>query len=280
MRRLSGLLLWTLLLLASAGLAQSGPQAPEPLWFDPDVAGSALGSFRLTRNERVILVQQFAPQADGGQFRTNVPNCEPDLRLTTVYAPEPHAVVTEVAGTRIIAPLVLARRPDGDGTDGTAETLTMFAGTVTLDDGLCPDVVTRSGHALVYILQGRTLVSGTELIYDNDTGLADLTGPIRLLREALDGPQIVAAAETLTYDVDTELSTLQGDVRISSDERVSYADTLVLDEEAGLATLTGKPARSIEGSNEIRGDVLLYYLDSDDVVVEGGVSGTIELELR
>lgn len=254
-------------------------EAPEPLWFDADSAGDPLGSFRLTRNQRIILVQQFAPQADGGQFRTNVPNCEAGLRLSTVYAPAPHAVVTDVAETRIIAPLVLSRRPEVEGE--SSETLTMFGGSVVLDDGLCPAELDRSGLAEVYILQGLTMVSGTELLYDNDTGLADLSGPVRLLRDGGDsGPQIVASAESLVYDVDTELSTLSGEVEISSGERVSYADTLVLDEEAGLATLTGKPARSIEGENEIRGDVLLYYLDTDDVVVQGAVSGTIELELR
>ena len=92
-------------------LAQERPQAPGPLQFDPAVAGDPRGSFRLTREERVIEVQQFAPQADGGEFRTNVPNCEEGLRLSTVYAPEPYGVVTRVADTSIVSQVVLARRP-------------------------------------------------------------------------------------------------------------------------------------------------------------------------
>lgn len=253
-------------------------QAPEPLWFDPASAGDPLGSFRLTREERVILVQQFAPQAEGGQFRTNVPNCEPDLRISTVYAPEPFAVVTQVADTSIISQVVLARSPEGDETMG--ETLTMFGGSIAVDDRFCPTDATRSGAEDVYIVQGLTLVSGTELVYDNSTGLADLTGPVRLLRQAPDdGPEITASSGSLVYDVETELSTLTDDVIVRSAERTSYADSLVLDEEAGLAVLLGSPARSVHGEDEIRGNRLLYYLDTDDVVVEGAVSGTIELDL-
>lgn len=247
------------------------------MWFDPGTAGSALGSFRLTRSDRVILVQQYAPQAEGGQFRTNVPNCEADLRMSTVYAPQPYAVVTQVAETSIVSQVVLARSPDGDEEN---ETLTMFGGSVGVDEVFCPEDPVRSGVEDVYILQGQTVVSGTELVYDNATGLADLTGPVRLLRQAEDdGPEITAAADDLTYDVETELSTLRGGVVVRSDERVSYADSLVLDEEAGLATLLGSPARSVQGEDEIRGNRLLYYLNTDDVVVEGAVSGTLELEL-
>lgn len=253
-------------------------EPPAPLWFDPASAGDPLGSFRLTRPGRVITVQQFAPQAEGGQFRTNVPNCEAGVRVSTVYAPRPYAVVTQVAGTSIVSAVVLAQRPEGED---AAETLTMFAGSVSVDDSFCPVDVSRSGEPEVFILQGHTRIIGTELSYDNGSGLADLTGPVRLLREPGEGaPSITASAETLSFDTATDLSTLSGNVVVSSETRTSYADSLILDEEAGVATLVGDPARSVDGSNEIRGQRLLYFLDSDDVIVEGGVSGTIELELR
>lgn len=253
-------------------------EAPALLWFDPATAGDPLGSFRLTRPDRVITVQQFAPQAEGGQFRTNVPNCEAGVRVSTVFAPRPFAVVTQVAETSIVSAVVLAQRPEGEG---AAETLTMFAGSVSVDDSFCPVDISRSGEPEVFILQGHTRISGTELEYDNGSGIADLTGPVRLLREpGEDAPSITASAEALSFDTATDLSTLTGNVIIRSDSRTSYADSLILDEEAGVATLVGDPARSVDGSNEIRGQRLLYFLDSDDVIVEGGVSGTIELELR
>lgn len=273
----------------TCGLAQEAPRPPEPLQFDPATAGDPLGSFRLSHQDRVIEVQQFAPQAEGGQFRTNVPNCEPGLRMSTVFAPAPYMVVTRVAETSIVSQVVLARRPEQREPGAEAEsqeppagdTLNMFAGSVAVDEVFCPTETVRSGAEEVYIIQGRTLISGTELLYDNATGLAELDGPVSLLRQADgEGPEIVASSESLSFDVETDLSTLVGDVMVQSATRTSYADSLVLDEEAGLATLTGSPARSVEGADEIQGEVLLYYLDTDDVVVEGGVSGTIELELR
>lgn len=268
----------------ASGAGDSSPAAPsltppEPLSFDPAEAGAPLGSFRLVRNDRTIQVEQYAPQAQGGQFRTNVPNCEADLRLSTVYAPAPWAVVTRVAETSIVSAVVIARRPPADEGGESRETLTMFGGSLGVDDGFCPTDLAPSGAQDVYIVQGRTLVSGTELLYENESGLAHLTGPVRLLRSAEgESPEIVAAAERLTFDVDTDLSTLEGGVVVSSGSRVSEADSLVLDEAAGLATLHGSPARSRDGDNQIEGSTLLYYLDTDDVIVIGGVSGTMNLE--
>lgn len=270
-----------LLVLAVAGAADSLEPPAEPP-FRPPADEDALGSFQLKHDARSLVVSQYAPQAEGGQFRTNVPGCEEEVRLSTVYGPEPYAVVTRVGeDTEIISRVVLARRPAGGDGDGPAhDTLTMFDGSLTVDDSYCPADVEESGQALVFIVQGRTVASGTRLVYDNGTGLAELDGPVRLLRTAEgDSPEITANAASLTFDVETDLSTLSGDVAVSSGERISHADVLVLDEAAGLAQLTGDPARSVEGNNTIRGSELLYYLDADEVVVTGGVGGTLDLEL-
>ena len=271
---LAGLAAFTCLALGQA------PPPPEPLAFDVEAAGAPLGSFRLNRPDRVIEVQQHAPQAEGGQFRTNVPICEEGLSMSTVFAPSPWAVVTQVADTRIVSAVVLARRPPADQGGADRETLTMFGGRLSVDEGFCPVDMEPSGAEDVYLLQGRTVISGTELLYENETGLAHLSGPVRLLRSAVDeSPEIRAAAEAMTFDVDTELSTLEGGVRVSSGTRLSEADTLVLDEANGLATLHGSPARSREGSDEVTGSTLLYYLDTDDVVVIGSASGSISIDL-
>jgi lipopolysaccharide export system protein LptA len=278
-----------LLALLAAPAAAQPPPAPaetpetpaaEPVVpFDLGPAGEPLGSFRLTRNDRVIDVQQYAPQAEGGQFRTNVPDCEPGLRLSTVFAPAPWAVVTRIAETSIVSQVVLARRPPREEGGEERETLEMFGGNLEMSEAFCPENVQRSGEADVFIVQGRTTVQGLSLFYDNATGLANLAGPVNLQRTAEDGAAIVASSENLVFNVDTEMSTLQGDVQVISDKRTSQADTLELNEQEGLATLRGTPARSTEGENVLQGDTLLYYLDTDDVVVVGGVTGTLELDL-
>lgn len=251
-----------------------------PALFDVAAAGDPLGSFRLSHGERVIAVQQFAPQAEGGQFRTNVPNCEEDLRLSTVYAPAPYAVVTGIGETSIVSQIVLARRPPREEGGEAQQTLEMFGGSLSVDDGFCPQELQRSGAADVFIRQGRTTVSGTELFYDNATGLADLNGPINLQRTALAGENALSAtADSLVFDVNTDLSTLKGGVEVVSEKRVSHAETLILNEDESYATLLGSPARSVEGDNVLEGDTLRYYLDTDDVIVLGGVSGKLMLDL-
>lgn len=264
---------------AGAGVP-AADSAPARLQFDVEAAGDPLGSFRLSHGERVIAVQQFAPQAEGGQFRTNVPNCEEDLRLSTVYAPSPYAVVTDIGETSIVSPIVLARRPPREEGGEDQQTLEMFGGSLSVDENFCPQELQRSAAPGVFIRQGRTIVSGTELFYDNATGLADLNGPIDLQRTSESGDNdLTATADSLVFDVNTDLSTLKGDVEVISDKRVSHAETLILNEEEAYATLLGSPARSVEGENVLEGDTLLYYLDTDDVIVLGGVSGKLMLDL-
>jgi lipopolysaccharide export system protein LptA len=261
-----------------AAAAETPPAAAGP--FNLEEAGEPLGSFRLTRNDRIIDVQQYAPQAEGGQFRTNVPDCEPGLRLSTVFAPAPWAVVTRIAETSIVSQIVLARRPPREEGGEARETLEMFGGTLELTDNFCPENVQRSAASDVFIVQGRTTVSGTGLHYDNATGLAHLSGPVELERAAEgESAAIAASSDQLVFNVDTDRSTLEGDVEVISEKRVSHADSLELNEEEGLAVLQGSPARSAEGANVLEGSTLLYYLDTDDVVVVGAVSGTLELDL-
>src|SRR5690606_14484384 len=91
---------------------------------------------------------------------------------------------------------------------------------------------------------------------------------------------LTASAASMTFAVDEQRATLQGDVRVTSEERTTTGDALELDEEAGIAVLTGSPARSVRGSDTLEGARLLYYLDSDDVVVIGNVAGELEVEIE
>jgi lipopolysaccharide export system protein LptA len=82
----------------------------------------------------------------------------------------------------------------------------------------------------------------------------------------------------MTFDVERERATLIGDVVVTSGERTSTADELELDEAAGVAILTGAPAVSRRGSDEVRGSTLRYDLETDEVVATGSVFATFELD--
>src|SRR5690606_42112622 len=90
---------------------------------------------------------------------------------------------------------------------------------------------------------------------------------------------VTASSESMSFAVGEKRATLTVAVVVTSQDRATSGDTLELDEEAGTAVLTGSPARSVKGADVLQGNRLLYYLDSDDVVVMGNVTGEIELEL-
>src|SRR5690606_2903292 len=117
---------------------------------------------------------------------------------------------------------------------------------------------------------------------DSNEDIGRMDGPVRLTREpeGEGGEPLVATASAMSFAVGEQRATLTGNVEVVSEERVTSGESLELDEEAGTAVLTGSPARSVKGSDVLEGDRLLYYLDSDDVVVIGNVSGELEFDLE
>lgn len=106
-----------------------------------------------------------------------------------------------------------------------------------------------------------------------------MRGPIALERRAAgEAPALQASSNALLFNVDDELQTLRGGVRVEAEGRVSEADELELDEQAGVAVLRGSPARSRDAEGEVSGEVLVYDLESNDVVVRGSVRATLTLE--
>jgi lipopolysaccharide export system protein LptA len=72
---------------------------------------------------------------------------------------------------------------------------------------------------------------------------------------------------------------------VTSEGRVSVATTLEYNEEEGIAILRGDrdkniPAKSTKGSDVLQGYTIIYYLDTNDVVVQGDVQGDIEVDLE
>jgi lipopolysaccharide export system protein LptA len=228
---------------------------------------------RLNRDDRTIQVIQNAPSSEGGKFHLRAP-CEEGVRLNTVYAPEPYLVETNVNDTLITSSIVLDTRPDGRQDDATLE---LFGGTLEVDDSFCPQNIARSEQPDVTVYQGRTTITGTTFFYENATGLGTLAGPIDLVRtQAGEAPELGAVADSLTIDVDRDVTLLQGNTTVSADGRESHADEVEYDEDSGMAILRGSPARSEQDGDVVQGNIIEYDLDSNDVVVKGGISATFE----
>lgn len=270
------------LLLAALALAQE--EAPAPQGCSPN---ETLPCVELRRDDKLIIVQQTARDSEGGLFGSRTfdeaAECAAaDHTLTTFYAPAPKVVETRLGDTLITANIVLRDQPRGNQ---DAATLEVFGGSLDLDpETFCPQSVVRAETAEVTLREGRTTVRGVRLLYDNASGDSVMTGspasPVTLERAAEgDSPALTASAEKLEFNADAPERTFTGGVRITSEARVSEADELVYNDDSGVAVLRGNPARSRKGDEFVEGRVITYYLDSNDVVVVGSVTGELVLDL-
>ena len=94
--------------------------------------------------------------------------------------------------------------------------------------------------------------------------------------QAGEAPELGAIADSLTIDVDRDVTLLQGNTTVNADGRESHADEVEYDEAGGMAILRGSPARSEKDGDVVQGNIIEYDLDSNDVVVKGGISATFE----
>lgn len=241
-----------------------------------------LPSFELQRGERPITVQQTAKDDEGGIAITRGgKDCRKDEDISFFYAPDPKRVETKVDNTLIRSSVVLRSQPKEGGAEAQDRAvLDFFGGSLGLNSETdCPRDIERDKAQKVVITEGRTTVNGTSLLIKNATGIGDMTGPVTLERRAAaDSPALTASSSRLSINIDDDIQTLRGNVKVESEGRTSEADVLELDEEAGFALLRGNPARSRNKDGVVAGQVIEYDLDSNDVVVRGGIEATFELD--
>lgn len=238
-------------------------------------------TFTLKRDGTDLVVANLSRAADGARSIGNNQNCEAGAKLTLVYGPAPGRVETRVEDTLLTSTLAVIRAPAGGDSVEGQESLTLTDEAVTFSRPGCLDERESAAEPTVTLVQGRTTVNGTRFFLDTGEDVGEMDGPIALTREADGGgAPLVAEALSMTFAVGEQRATLLGDVRVTSQDRVTTGESLELDEDAGTAVMRGSPARSEKGSDVLQGDRLLYYLDSDDVVVLGNVSGDLTIDLE
>ncbi|MGL5004503.1 MAG: LptA/OstA family protein, partial [Casimicrobium sp.] len=123
----------------------------------------------------------------------------------------------------------------------------------------------------VFVTQGKTKLTGSQLKYTQETGIAVIDGPIIFERPQSSGSVLKGSSQKITVDVDNEKTFLEGNVKLDSKCRTSTAERVEYDDKANLAVLFGKPAisRRLDNTDEIKGERLEYNLDTNDVVIEG-----------
>lgn len=237
-------------------------------------------TFSLQRDDTELVITNLALAADGARTIGNNRNCEEGQRLTIVYGPPPGRVETHVEDAVLTSALAVIRAPLGAEEGAGEESLELTDAAVTFNRPGCIEESEPAALPRVTLLQGRTEVVGTRFFLDRNVDEGVMDGPIALKRSGTDGSEpLTATADQMSFAVGEQRATLVGNVQVLSEERTTSGDSLELDEAAGTAVLLGNPARSVRGSDVLEGNRLLYFLDSDDVVVMGNVTGELEIDL-
>jgi lipopolysaccharide export system protein LptA len=258
-----------------------------------------LTKLTIKRKDRNIIVSQTASGAEGGKQFLNAKECDEkdrSLLSSTFFAPDPYLIETQVNEATLTSRIAASRQPpnkkDADGNTiekgNDKAILELYGGTLEFPDERsgCPKNIKRSDQADVTLKQGRTTVTGLNFLYDNNKGIGNMKGPITLDRVAEgDSPALNATSDTMQINVDDNKTFLEGNVKVTSEDRVSEAATLEYNEDDGLAILRGDkekgiPAKSTKGNDVTQGDIIIYYLDTNDVKILGNVQGEIEVDLE
>ena len=118
----------------------------------------------------------------------------------------------------------------------------------------------------------RNIIFRAERIrYDRDRKVARLEGNSTIEdREN----EVVAMGSFIEFDEETEITVLQISVRLFQDDLVSRAEHAVYRRAEQLLDLSGFPV-VFRGDDEFRADRIRVDLETNDVTMEGAVSGTI-----
>ena len=87
--------------------------------------------------------------------------------------------------------------------------------------------------------------------------------------------ELVAKGRFIEYDEDEEVTVFQISVRLFKDDMVCRSEYAVYRRDAKLLDLSGFPV-VFKKDDEFRADRIRVDLDTDDVTMEGAVSGTIK----
>jgi lipopolysaccharide export system protein LptA len=240
---------------------------PRPGWIAALAQG--LPTVTVTRAERTIVVAQRATGAEGARTVLANRNCEAGVLTNVFFGPVAGYVETRFDDTVLLEPDRGGAGPDrrlGGRRDGRA----VRRARRVRPPG-CLEEVDDAEARPVELRQGRTTIEGTRFFLDRGTDVADFDGPVTLTGRRPTPTAGPAGGDRRIHDLRrrAERATLIGDVVVTSGERTSTADALDLDEAAGVAILTGSPAVSRRGSDEVRGSTLRYDLETDEVVAIG-----------
>jgi len=228
----------------------------------------------IKRDDTDITITNFGKGSDGAKTILNNKNCKEGFVTNIIYAAA-GIVQTITDKTTLKSQIVLIEKPRGEKKK-EQETLELFGGKIEFNRPRCPEKVERNDSAGVNLEQGKTIVDGVNFFLDRESNVGIMKGPIKLERNSENqADKLTATADLLEVNMDTDAIDLKGNVRIISDGRESRADRLEYDDENAIAILYGNPAISKKDNDVLKAKTIIYYLDSNDVLAKGDISGSI-----
>ena len=267
------------LLLLLAGLAvsvsaQTAPDTSKPAEEFPT-------TITVHRKDKTITAIRYGPNDAGLAVICAPPDSDPNAPTRSLlYDAPPYLVHVTISDNTILAPIAtVLKQANGDGH------LEAYKGTVkdapdNPDACVLPTPTPDLQPASVQVLQGKTNLTGSKLTYDESDGLAVVDGPIVFNRpqapvngvpDTLNG-----TSDRITINVDQSQTTLDGNVTLASRCRTSKAKRVLYDDKKNRAVLFGDPASSVEkNGNRVQGSELTYNLDTNDISINGAVTGSL-----
>ena len=190
-----------------------------------------------------------------------------------------------ISGFSTIAPDAITFRADRvSGTKALGRETTILTGNAEVrSDNLLlrADIIEIQGddNQFIYCIgnvwgheeEKNILFNTDRLRYDRRLKIARLEGNSSLEdREN----EIVARGRFIEYDDANEITVFQVSVRLFKDDMVCRSDQAVYNRKEKLLDLTGFPV-VYKKDDEFRADQIRVDLDTDDVMMEGSVTGTI-----
>lgn len=116
--------------------------------------------------------------------------------------------------------------------------------------------------------------SATSLFYDRETEIAEFLGTAKVEDTK---NKVETAAERIEYNQKTEIILLQMAVHLKSKEIDCHALFALYNRNTSMLELTGKPVVK-KGKDEFKAARISVNLDTEDIRLEGKVSGTVSEE--
>lgn len=151
----------------------------------------------------------------------------------------------------------------------------------TKDLEITADTIELSGHDFRFVtasgnILGKNTESGMEFTcgkmnYDRESEIAWLEDTVHLIDTE---NNVIADAQIIEYNQKTDIAVLQIGVKLIQDDTTCTSEFAIYRKKQQLLEMSGNP-QVIQGKDTFRAQEIIVNLDTEEIVLDGRVSGTV-----